>query len=184
MTRLLYVARSAPHKGLSDLLSVLPSLQRTDWRLTIVGAVADGDADAVRDTKLRFDHHISALGALPLPRVAAIMRRHDALIVPSRYENFCNVALEALACGLPVIGVAVGGVRDMVTHGVNGLLFAPRDASALSAAITWALEHPEQLAAMRPSARQVARRYAWPLVTDITEELLLAVLRARERGDP
>ncbi|MFL6260993.1 MAG: glycosyltransferase family 4 protein [Thermoanaerobaculia bacterium] len=184
MIRFLYVARSAPHKGLSDLLLVLQRLQRTDWRLTVVGAVAEVDVDVVRDVKLRFGRRITALGAQPLKRVADIMRRHDALIVPSRYENFCNVALEALACGLPVIGVAMGGIRDMVTHGTNGLLFEPRSATALAAAITWALDHQEQLALMRPAARRVAKRYSWPVVAEITSELFLAILRARGRGDP
>lgn len=184
MMRLLYVARSVPHKGLSDLLSVLVALNRIDWRLTIVGAVADADARAVHDAKLRVGRRVVTRGALPLEQVASIMRRHDALVVPSRYENFCNVALEALASGLPVIGVAMGGMRDFVTHRVSGLLFAPRDASALAGAITWALEHQHHMTLMRPAARRAAEGYSWPLVTNITEELFLAVMRLRERGDP
>jgi glycosyltransferase involved in cell wall biosynthesis len=182
--RLLFVARSAPHKGLSDLVEALRSLSRADWQLTIVGAVAEEDARAVAEAARDFGPRIASVGPQALNQIAAIMRQHDVLIVPSRYENFCNVALEGLACGLPVIGVAVGGVRDMVSQEVNGLLFRPRDIGAMASTISWALDHPVEIRAMSFAARQTAKRYGWPLITDLTHEALLSVLWARNRGDP
>lgn len=182
--RFLFVARAAPHKGLTDLLSALRLLRRSDWSLTIVGEVAEDDRSTLAATGNDIGPRLVALGARPLAKVASIMRAHDALIIPSRYENFCNVALEGLACGLPVIGVALGGVRDLVRDWDNGLLFAPRDVAAMTAAIARMLDRPEKLEAMRKAARRTAERYGWPSIADLTSDALLSVLWQRDRGNP
>ena len=182
--RLLFVARAAPHKGLADLLSALTSLARADWSLTIVGAIAGEDAPSLAAAAERFGPRLTVFGAKPLAEVAEIMRAHDALVVPSRYENFCNAALEGLACGLPVIGVSVGGIRDMVKHRSNGVLFPPRNPAALAAALSWALDHPAKMRRMRAGARSSARHYSWRAITDLTHDALLSTLWRRQRGDP
>jgi glycosyltransferase involved in cell wall biosynthesis len=182
--RLLFVARAAPHKGLSDLLSALRPLKAKEWSLTIVGAIADDDRPKLNSAQAEFGARLSALGARPLQDVSAIMRDHDALVIPSRYENFCNVALEGLACGLPVIGVDLGGIRDMVRDGENGVLFAPRSIPAITAAIERMIAVQPELETMREAARRTARLYSWPLITDLTHEALLSVLWARDRGNP
>jgi glycosyltransferase involved in cell wall biosynthesis len=182
--RFLYVARAASHKGLSDLLPVLLALERSDWSLTIVGAIADEDEEVLRGATAAAGPRIILLGAQPLDRISVIMRGHDALVIPSRYENFCNAALEGLACGLPVIGVALGGIRDMVRPEVNGLLFRQADPADMALALCWALDRPVELAAMRPAAHATAKLYAWPVIAGLTSDALLGVVRARDRGDP
>jgi glycogen(starch) synthase len=182
--RLLFVARAAPHKGLADLLAALASLARSDWSLSVIGAIAKEDAPRLAVAAERFGPRLVTFGARPLAEVAAIMRAHDALVVPSRYENFCNAALEGLACGLPVLGVSVGGIRDMVCHESNGFLFPPRDPPALVRAITWALDHPAEMQRMKASARKSAGLYSWRAITDLTHDALLSTLRQRQRGDP
>ena len=182
--RLLFVARAAPHKGLSDLLFALKALRAKEWSLTIVGAVAEEDRSKLISAQAEFGDRLSALGARSLQEVSAIMREHDALVIPSRYENFCNVALEGLACGLPVIGVDLGGIRDMVRDGENGVLFAPRSIRAITAAIDRMIAAEPKLETMREAARRTARPYSWPLITDLTHEALLSVLWARDRGNP
>jgi glycosyltransferase involved in cell wall biosynthesis len=182
--RLLFVARAAPHKGLADLLTAIRSLKRTDWKLTIVGAVANQDRPALLDALRELAPRLVATGAQPLDQIPSIMRRHDVLIVPSRYENFCNAALEGLACGLPVLGVAAGGIKDMVTHGVNGLLFPAQDWSALASAISWALDQPAQIRSMGVAARATAKEYSWAFIAELTNDALLSVLWSREHGEP
>ncbi len=103
----------------------------------------------------------------------------DVAAVPSHQENFPLTVLEALATGVPVVGSAVGGIREIVRHGMTGLLVPPDDASALASAIGELLEDPAQRARMAAAGRQLvleeyslelqARRYA-ELYAQITHQ--------------
>ncbi len=64
----------------------------------------------------------------------------NVMVVPSRQENLPNSGIEALACGTPVVGFDIGGMRDLVEHGVSGWLAPPFDPEGLAAGIEWALE--------------------------------------------
>lgn len=182
--KFVFVARAAPHKGLSDLLEASGSLRCGDWTLTVAGELAGPDRLAVEAADDNVRDRLTLLGPRPLSQIGAILRKHDALVVPSRYENFCNAALEGLACGLPVIGAALGGLRDMIVSGRNGLLFRPREIPALAAALAWAIDNQAAIRAMRAEARATAERYSWPVVAELTGDLFTATSRARERGDP
>src|SRR5262249_35764766 len=63
---------------------------------------------------------------------AAIVPQASLLLVTSDYESFCLAALEALACGVPVLATRVGGLPEVVTHGVNGFLLPPDDPAAFA----------------------------------------------------
>lgn len=184
MIRFVFVARAAPHKGLSDLLEALGSRPFGQWSLSVVGDLAAPDRTAVAAAADVVRDRLTLLGARPLSEIGAILRMHDALVVPSRYENFCNAALEGLACGIPVIGAALGGLRDMIVSGRNGLLFEPRDVAALADALAWAVDNPAKIRAMRDEARKTAEQYDWAVVAELTGDLFTATSRARQRGDP
>jgi glycosyltransferase involved in cell wall biosynthesis len=80
----------------------------------------------------------------------------DVFVIPSRQDNLPNTVLEAMACGTPVVGFAVGGIPDMVRDGETGLLVSPFDVEALGLAIAGVCTDPERRRAMGARCRRVA----------------------------
>lgn len=80
----------------------------------------------------------------------------DIFVIPSLQDNFPQVALEATACGTPVIGFAVGGITDIVRPGITGLLVPPQDVTALRAAIGDLLQDPTRRVEMAANCRRLA----------------------------
>lgn len=89
-------------------------------------------------------------------RLAHVYAAADAVIVPSIEDNLPNVALEAVACGTPVVGFNVCGMPDVVRHEWNGFLAAAVDGRELAAGIRWVLSDPVRLQHMRRNARALA----------------------------
>ena len=118
---------------------------------------------------------VVSLGSKPGTQLAATPHRHldriddparlvlaynsaDAFIVPSRQDNLPNTVLEAMSCGLPVIGFRVGGIPEMVQDTETGLLADPDNAADLARKILWLLEHNPEREAMAQAARDRAIR--------------------------
>ena len=95
----------------------------------------------------------------------------DVLVVPSRYEPFGMVVLEGMLHGLPVIAAEVGGPADILEHGRTGLLFPPRNVTALAAALRQLVENDEDRRRMgHAAAREVRHRWLWErLVPDMLD---------------
>jgi glycosyltransferase involved in cell wall biosynthesis len=91
-------------------------------------------------------------GDLPLTEVSRWLAAADALVLPSWAEGTPNVVLEALAAGRPVVATHVGGIPDVIEHGVTGLLVPPRDAPALATAMAEALGRTWDEAALLAAA--------------------------------
>ncbi len=83
------------------------------------------------------------------------------VVVPSRSESFGLVALEAAACGVPVVAAAVGGLRTLVVHGRTGLLVDRREPESFAAAIDALLDAPHLAQGMGEAAALRARDYRW-----------------------
>ncbi|GAK49457.1 glycosyl transferase group 1 [Candidatus Moduliflexus flocculans] len=81
----------------------------------------------------------------------------DLFVIPSLQDNLPNTVMEAMACGVPVVGFDVGGIPDMVRPGVTGISVPPKDAAALGAAIATLLNQPERLAEMSRHCCRIAR---------------------------
>ena len=100
--------------------------------------------------------HLS-LGAIDDDRLLSFAySAADLFMIPSLQDNLPNTVMEALSCGTPVVGFAVGGIPDMVRPGVTGALVPPNDAAALGAAIAALLNQPEHLAEMSAKCRRIA----------------------------
>jgi glycosyltransferase involved in cell wall biosynthesis len=124
--RMIYVGRCERRKGVQDLIAALTAFT-ADWRLTILGADTSSAplGHSMRRTlelQAAGDHRISFREGIAREQVPAQMAAHDAVVLPSRWECWPYVALEAMAAGVPVIAPRVGGFTEMVLPGTTGEL--------------------------------------------------------------
>jgi glycosyltransferase involved in cell wall biosynthesis len=94
--------------------------------------------------------------------VPAVLASLDVLVLPSAYEEMGSVLTEALASGLPVVASDVGGIPEVVHHGVTGLLVPPGDVDALAAALDRLAADAGLRARLAAGALARAAEYAWP----------------------
>ena len=117
-------------------------------------------------------------------RLARYFRAADLVVVPSYNESFGLVAIEAQACGTPVVAAAVGGLGTAVSHGETGLLVSGHDPVDYAAACAELLEHPERLAGMRVQARRHAARFGWGQTARRTLEVYDDAINERWHAHP
>lgn len=167
---LLFVGRIQPLKGLDVAVEALALLRADglgDARLVVVGGPSgpEGPAELER-VKARIGQ-LHLRGAVhfvpPQPHhvLSTWYRAVDACVVPSRSESFGLVALEAAACGTPVVAAAVGGLRTLVDHGRTGLLVEERHPAAYAAALATVLQRPDRARALGREAAARATAYTW-----------------------
>jgi D-inositol-3-phosphate glycosyltransferase len=164
---LLFVGRLQPLKGLDVAVRALAELRRPDAVLLVVGGASglEGGSEVARIMAL-----IDQLGVRdqvrfvePQPHhiLSTYYRAADVVVVPSRSESFGLVALEAAACGTPVVASAVGGLLTLVDDGLTGYLVSGRDPSHFAQRIASILNDPALAASMSVRAAERARRYTW-----------------------
>ncbi len=164
---LLFVGRIQPLKGLDVAVRALAMLDRPDVRLLAVGGASgtSGDVEVERVTKLAADLGVAEQLVLidPQPHhlLSTFYRAADALLVPSRSESFGLVALEAAACGLPVIASDVGGLRTLVDHGRTGFLVEARDPAGFAGHVLAVLDDPVLAQRLSDAAAAQAREFTW-----------------------
>jgi D-inositol-3-phosphate glycosyltransferase len=171
---LLWVGRIAPIKGLDTLLDTVARLRDggRDMRLLVVGGDADEPTNG-HETSLRRRIAVLGLGesvrfvgpqpqsVLPLYYAAA-----DVTVLPSYYESFGMVALEAMACGSPVIASRVGGLVTTVRDGVTGFLVPDGDVEALAERIETLVADPELRWRLGREGVRWAAQHRWPCVAE------------------
>jgi len=167
---LLFVGRIQPLKGLTVAVGALAELVasgHTSTRLVVVGGPsgADGARELAEASALAeaagVAGQITYVSPQPHHLLSSWYRAADVVLVPSRSESFGLVALEAAACGAPVVAAAVGGLRTLVDHGRTGLLVDSRDPAEFAAATARILDQPALAAALRVAAAERARGYTW-----------------------
>ena len=166
---LLFVGRIQPLKGLSVAVETLIGLGEDygDARLLVVGGASGPDGerelrrldDAVRLHRLQ--GRVSLVDPQPHHLLSTYYRAADVCLVPSRSESFGLVALEASACGVPVVAADVGGLRTLVDQGRNGFRIAERDPALYTAAVRSILGDPSLASSMARHGSEMARRYSW-----------------------
>ncbi len=148
-----YLGQIAPHKGVHVLVEAFRSLDVLDGacELRIYGDMGRFPRYAERLRRLaRGDARIRFEGAVDNWRVPEVMAELDVLVVPSIwYENSPLTILEAHAAGVPVLASDLGGMAEMVRHGVDGLLFRVGDAQDLAARLRELAENPDLLSRLR-----------------------------------
>jgi len=167
---LLYVGSGFERKGVPQLLRALAGMRRRDAHLVVVGA--DRKLDAMRRLAGRLGLADRVLFTGPLPDVRPWYGAADGFVLPTLYDPCPNAALEAFACGLPVLTSTTCGAQEWVRAGENGWVVDALADDRLSAA----LDDLAGLAGNR-GARTAARAVAEPLSLTAMAERLLALYR-------
>jgi D-inositol-3-phosphate glycosyltransferase len=166
---MLFVGRIQPLKGLDVAVQALALTQRRDALLVVVGGASglDGDHEVERIARLIDDVGVDeqVLFVAPQPHhiLSTYYRAADVVIVPSRSESFGLVALEAGACGIPVVASAVGGLLTLVDDAETGFLVPDRDPVVFARHLRYLLDHPSDAARMGRRAATRSQRYTWGL---------------------
>jgi D-inositol-3-phosphate glycosyltransferase len=179
--RVLSIGRLVERKGFADVVASLRYVPDAD--LVIVGGSADpADPHAHRLLELAAHYgvadRVQLAGAVPPERVAQWYRSADVLAAAPWYEPFGLTPLEAMACGVPVVATAVGGLLDTVVDGFTGSLVPPRDPRALGGALRALLNDPARRRAFGAAALDRARScYSWSRAALHVEALYTDVLQ-------
>ena len=164
---LLFVGRIQPLKGAGVAVQSLAALNRRDATLIIVGGASglDGESELAHVHSVIEEHGLSDQVRFVEPQAHHILstyyRAADVVLVPSRSESFGLVALEAAACGTPVVANAVGGLLTIVEHGRTGFLVADRKPDVFAKHISEILDNPALAHQMSINAAERARGYTW-----------------------
>jgi glycogen(starch) synthase len=163
---LLFAGRLVYEKGLQDVLGALPRLRRRHpgLKLLVAGEGPEGDTLRAQARRLRLGKAVDWLGFVPAGELAVLTAAADCAIVPSIYEPFGMVALEAAAAGTPLVVADTGGLREFVRHGVTGLRFTPGDVAGLADAVTLLLRDEVLAHRLARAGRAALADYAWPAI--------------------
>jgi D-inositol-3-phosphate glycosyltransferase len=137
--------------------------------LLVVGGASgvEGDSEVGRIRaliqELGVGHRVRFVAPQPHHLLSSYYRAADVCLVPSRSESFGLVALEAAACGTPVVAAAVGGLRTIVDHGCTGFLVEGRDPAVYAAYVRELLANDALAWEMGVNASERARGYTWSL---------------------
>jgi D-inositol-3-phosphate glycosyltransferase len=177
----LYVGRFDPRKGIDTVLQALehPSL-RTQPKFQVL-LVGGGNSQLDQQEQKRLEQlvqdkglstSVTFVGAVEHAHLAQYYAAADVCVVPSHYEPFGLVAVEAMACSTPVVASNVGGLRYSVVSGETGLLVPPQDATAFATAIARILDNPAERDRMGQNGRaRVESTFDWHIVAEHLDHL-------------
>lgn len=172
--RVVTVGRLVARKGIGDIVEAVASLDGTE--LLVAGGppagLLDGDPHAAALLAVAeargIAERVHLLGAVPRAAMPSLLRSADAVCLYPWYEPFGIVAVEAMACGVPVVAAATGGLAETVLDGVTGRLVPPRHPAALAATIEELLHDRGARRAMGRAGHRRAERYGWPRIASET----------------
>lgn len=187
--RIASVGRLVQRKGVGTAISALARLGEMgidDVELMVVGGAGGPDGLATDPEAHRLRHLARDLGVedrvvfrgqLPRGDMPSLLRSADVVVCSPWYEPFGIVPLEAMACGIPVVVAAVGGLIDTVLDGVTGIHVPPRDPDAVARALYLLLTQPELAQSFGAAgAARVRSRYSWDRVAADTERAYASLL--------
>lgn len=180
---LLFFGRLEYEKGVHDLIAALPRIRRSHpgTTLTIAGDGTQQDWLVEVARTHRVLKAIRFVGNVDHDQLLQLLHRTDAAVLPSHYEPFGIVALEAAAAGAPLVTTNVGGLGEAVIDGTTGMSCPPRDVAALAIAVRAVLDDPAAARRRALAARErLTTDFDWHTVAARTAQVYLAAKR-RER---
>jgi len=162
-----FAGRLVHEKGLQELIKAIPLLRNefSSIRLAVAGSGPLLEAQRDRAHRYGVEELMTWHGQLDDAALAVLFHRSDVVVVPSLYEPFGLVALEAQAAGTPVAVTDTGGLADLVEPGVTGERFVPESPAAIAAAVAQILSDKARASAMADVAQRLAvAKYSWNAV--------------------
>jgi glycosyltransferase involved in cell wall biosynthesis len=180
--RIVSVGRLVERKGFDVLIRALAAVPRAELLVAggppAAGLAADPEACRLLAVAERsgVSDRVHLLGAVGRADMPALMRSADIVACAPWYEPFGMVPVEAMACGIPVVATAVGGLTDTVIDGVTGMLVPPRRPDRMAAALRNLLADRSLQLSFRSAALDRARsRYAWDRIAAETQRVYTEV---------
>ena len=154
--KLLFAGSIGQRKGVGYLMKAMQDLKGLPVELTLMGSFV-GSRSVFRPYESLFHH------APPRAHSAVLelMRQHHVLVLPSLFEGFALVILEAMACGMAVIVTPNTGGAEIVRDGTDGFVIPIRSSEAISEKVRWMVRHRDETQQMRQSAAHRAAEYGW-----------------------
>lgn len=189
--RIAVIGRLVPRTGVDLSIRALQRLAASgvdDVELHVVGGgpmsgAQEDDSEALRlrglAAELGVADRVVFRGRLPRDAMPSFLRSATAVVCMPQFEQFGRTPLEAMACRVPVVVAAVGGLQDLVVDGVTGLLVRPREEKALAAVLRRLLDDPALCGRLGLGGRRrVEGSYSWDHVAALTEGAYLDTLVA------
>jgi glycogen(starch) synthase len=176
---ILYVGRLTHQKGCEFLIRAFPSVVKyNNAKLLIVGeGYQRGELEYIAGTTGE-SWRIKFLGFIPDSDVVDLMLTADVMVIPSVYEPFGVVALEAMAAGVPVVASDVDGLGEIIKHEYSGVLVHARDPSSISWGISKVLSDRNFAKKLVENGKkEVRERFAWSAVGELTLEAYKKALK-------
>ena len=157
--KILFAGRPTRQKGIDIFLKAISLLDEQHIPITIVGCTREDIVDVLVSSRLKRKINIenitllSTVGHVNMPNV---IREHSVVVVPSRYETYGNIAVEAMACGVPVVATNVGALREHINNSSAGYLVDPESPDNLANAIIRLIKKPNK----RKKMGSLGRAYA------------------------
>jgi glycogen synthase len=184
---LLYLGRLEYEKGIHDAIAALPRIRRSHpgATLTIAGEGTQQQWLLEQARKHKVLKATTFVGRVDHAELVRLLHRADAAVLPSHYEPFGIVALEAAATGTPLVTSNVGGLGEAVITGQTGVSFAPRDVAGLAAAVRVVLDDPAAAQRRAVAARErLTSDFDWHTVAGETAQVYLAAKRREREPQP
>jgi D-inositol-3-phosphate glycosyltransferase len=187
--RLLTLGRLVERKGVATVIEALTRLPEAE--LVVAGGPDRANLDSSDDYRMLREaarvhgvaDRVIFTGGVARPDVPSLIRSADVVVCVPWYEPFGIVPLEAMACGIPVVASAVGGIADSVADQRTGWLVPDRDPIALASALGQLLADPAKRAAFGAAGVERARRrYSWRRVAAQTEAVYLELAADTRRS--
>jgi len=182
---LVFAGRLVHEKGLQELIKALPLLrdELPGVRLVVAGAGQQLADQQDRATRYGVADLVEWAGFLRVPELTGLYAAADLVVVPSLYEPFGLVALEAQLAGAPVAVSDTGGLAELVQPGVTGLRFAPQSPAAIAAVVREVVADPAAARRRAEAARRrAAEQFGWAAVAARTAQVYAEVLPVSPAG--
>ena len=179
---LLFIGQLHSLKGVDVAISTLRAMDHENATLVIVGG-ASGQEGSLYESEIRnlannlpAGKKVAFIPPHPHPILSTYYRAADIVIVPSRSESFGLVALEAAACGVPVVASSVGGLQNLIEDGKTGLLIEGWDPVEYAQAVDYLLSNPFKTTEIAMNAVDRAQTYTWGQTATRLQEIYQSVL--------